>query len=154
MKNERKKYLLITIIGVILIIGIIVTIVIGYNNQNQEPYVSPQEDEAYATIQEDGSKQNNSETLKQNKKYDDLDITEIQLTEKGNITSLTGKITNNTNKVKKESTATITLIDSKEKEITQMKIYVKELQPQESTNLNANATLDYSNAYDFTIKKD
>lgn len=154
MKNERKKYLLITAIGVILIIGIVAAIIIGINNKKQEPYTSPKEDDEYATILEDGSKQNNSQALKQDKKYDDLDITEIQLTEKGNITSLTGKITNNTDKTKKESTATITLIDSKEKEITQMKIYIKELQPQESTNMNVNTTLDYSNAYDFTIKKD
>ncbi len=154
MNNDGKKYLLITIVGVILIICAIVTIFFIYKNRMQTATAEGEGSTQYVSILEDGSKENTSEKLKKDRKFDGLDITNIQLTEKAGITQLTAIIANHSKKVKEECTATITLIDYNGNELTQMKIYVKELQPSESTRLNAKATLDYVNAYDFTIKKD
>lgn len=154
MKNEGKKYLLIAIVGLILVIGAVTIIFFIYKDRLQVLEEREEDSKEYVSLLEDGSKQNTSERLKKDRKLDGLDISNIQLTEKAGMTQLTGIIANHTKKVKEECTATITLVDSKGNELTQMKVYIKELQPSESTRLNASATLDYVGAYDFVIKKD
>lgn len=152
-KKEGKKYLIISIIGVVLVVCVIIASIIIYKTIKKHNEELDKE-EQYVSILEDGTKENTSPKIRKDRKWEKLSITNIELTEKAGITKLTGIIANNSREVTPECTATITLVDKEGNELTKLKIYVKELQPSESTRLNASATLDYVDAYDFKIQKD
>ena len=109
--------------------------------------------EEYVIIADDGTKINTSEKLSETKTIDGIEITNIQLTESGNVTQLLATMTNTSDETQGGYIATLTLIDEDGNAILEMSPYIDSLEPGESTELNASATLDYANAYDFTIEK-
>lgn len=152
MINKKKKRIItICLIIIIILIAIYITYLIMTKN-NKIPS-ELRKTEQYFTVLEDGTKVNNSPKIKQNKQFDELDITNIELREKGEITQLIATVTNNTNSAKGGYPASMVFIDENNNELAQMGIYIKELQPGESTTLNSSITFDYTNAYDIIIKK-
>ena len=91
--------------------------------------------------------------IEQIKTIDGLEISNIQLTEKDNVSILLGTVTNKTNETKGDYPVNIIIYDENEKEITTIGGYIGEVNPGESTQLNSSATFDYANAYDFRIEK-
>lgn len=150
MKKNKK---IVIISGIILIILVLcIGIGIYFWKEKNKPVPQDQEKEYVQTL-EDGTKLNISQKLSETKTIDGLEITEIQLTEKGNTTQLLGTITNKTDETKPASIITITFLDKQGNEITSIKPYIKELKPGENTPLNASTTFDYTNAYDIKITK-
>ena len=107
----------------------------------------------YSVVLEDGTKLNTSTKLNETKTLGGLEITDIQLTESGNMTQLLATITNTSSSTEGGYTATLTLIDENGETLIELKPYIPELEAGESTQLNASSGLDYCNAYDFTITK-
>ena len=66
---------------------------------------------------------------------------------------MTATVNNSSEEIKGGYPAKIVFVDSNNNTLAQMGIYIKELQPQESTILNAKITFDYTNAYNFYIQK-
>lgn len=150
MKNNKK----LVIIFIILLIILVICIGIGVYLWSQKEKSIPQnQEEGYSQILEDGTKLNISQKLSETKTVDGLEITNIQLTEKGNTTQLLGTITNKTNEKKEASIITIIFLDKEGNELTNIKPYIKELEAGESTVLNASMTFDYTNAYDIQVTK-
>lgn len=150
-KNGKKFIIVVAIIVVLLIIGsIIFTVTVP---KKRKGMVKSVDEDKYVNVLSDGTKENTSEKLKEDKNFDGLDITEIKLIENNQLTKLTGIITNNTDKIKGDYTAKIIFVDSKNNELSEMKFYMKQLQPGESTVLNASTTFDYSNAYNIIFRK-
>lgn len=146
MKN--KKVIIITV-GIMIALAIICTasyfIISNMNNNNQ-----PQN---LVKVQEDGSKISINPKLEKARQVDGLEITNLALTENGNVTKLTGTITNKSAQEKGDYLIKITFLDKQGNVMTTIEPYVKKLQPGESTNLNASTTFDYTNAYDIQISK-
>lgn len=153
-KNKKVFIIFVVVIILLAIIGSIIFITTRpkKNKDNDETKQSDAEDK-YVNVLSDGTKENTSAKLKENKTFDGLDITEIRLVESNQLTKLTGIITNNTDKVKGDYTAKIIFVDSKNNELAEMGFYIKQLQPGETTKLNASTTFDYSNAYNIIFKK-
>ena len=107
----------------------------------------------YVKVLEDGTKVNTSPKLKENKKYKNLDITDLNLTQSDGMTNLKGYITNNTNETQEESTINILLMDDQGNEITRMGAHIKNLKAGETTLLNSSCTFDYSNTYDVIFQE-
>lgn len=150
-KNGKKFMIVVAIIVVLLIIGsVIFALTVP---KKQKVAVKSVDEDKYVKVLSDGTKENTSEKLKEDKNFDGLDITQINLTENNQLTKLTGTITNNTEKIKGDYTAKIIFVDSKNNELSEMGFYVKTLQPGESTVLNASTTFDYSNAYNIIFRK-
>lgn len=150
-KNGKKFMIVVAIIVVLLIIGsVIFTVTIP---KKRKGMVKSADEDKYVNVLSDGTKENTSEKLKEDKNFDGLDITEIKLIENNQLTKLTGIITNNTDKIKGDYTAKIIFVDSKNNELSEMGFYIKQLQPGESTVLNASTTFDYSNAYNIIFRK-
>lgn len=150
MKKNKKLVIILVIILIILVLCIGVGIYIWKEKNKPIPQEQGKE---YVQTLEDGTKLNVSQKLSETKIIDGLEITQLQLTEKGNTTQLLGTITNKTNETKKASIITITFLDKQGNEITSMKPYIKELKANESTPLNASMTFDYTNAYDIKVTK-
>lgn len=142
---SKKKIIVIIAIVIILLAIALIAYFINKNKSDEEIQ--------YFEMMNNGTKVNISEKLLETKKIDGLEITNIELTELGNITQLKGTITNTSNKEKEESVINAVLLNQKGNEMATMGIYVKALKPGESTELNASATLNYVNAYNIKFVK-
>ena len=153
-KNGKKFIIGVTILIIVaVIISVIFVITNNKKNKNKVIVKSVDEENKYVNVLSDGTKENTSQKLNEDKTFDGLDITEIKLTENNKLTKLTANITNNTKKITGDYTAKIIFVDSKNNELAEMGFYIKELQPGESTGLNASTTFDYSNAYNIIFRK-
>ncbi len=155
MKDSEKKMIVILLIVSVVVIGVLIfaTRRNGGEETNQVNETEGEKPgEEYVNELEDGTKLNTSETLHQAKEIDGLEITEVQLTEKGNKTLLLGKITNK-GIAEKTEVIKITLINKEGKDITTLSVYVEGIKPGESRDVIASTTLDYANAYDFKLSK-
>ena len=154
MKESEKKMIIILIIVAVVIIGGI--ILLTRNKGKQQTPAGGNEtnepSEEFVQVLDDGTKLNTSEELHKTKMLDGLEISDLQLTERGNETVLLGTVRNTTNIVQ-TAVFNITLIDKTGSEITTLPAYIEGLEPGASTELNVSTTLDYANAYDFRVSK-
>lgn len=153
-KNEK------IMIGILIAITIILIIVVilgksNKNNSNEElqKETNIQQEEKFIEVLEDGTKLNNSSKLHETKKIDGMELTNIQFTEKDNVTLLIGTITNISNTTKGGYPVNIKIVDEKGNEKVVIEAFIEKLESGESSQFSTNATLDYANAYDFIITK-
>lgn len=151
--TKRGKIFMIVVTILIAVLIIASIIFIAVTPKKRKGAVKSVDEDKYVKLLEDGTKENTSAKLQEDKKFDNLDITEIKLIESNQITKLTGTITNNTDKARGDYDAKIIFVDSKNNELSEMGFHVKQLQPGESTKLNASITFDYSNAYNIIFRK-
>lgn len=161
MKKTEKRMICILIL--ITVIVIIVGIVMGINKNGKEKlkegttgierYEDNTEVGEFVNVLEDGTKLNKSNKLSETKTIDGLEIGNIQLTTKDNVSLILGEIKNNTDTARGGFPVDLTLIDKEGKEIITIGAYIQELKPGKSAQFNTSATFDFANAYDFTIKK-
>lgn len=107
----------------------------------------------FVTILEDGTRLNTSNKLKEAKKFEGFEISDLQLTEKDNITLLLGTITNVSQTKQGGYSINVTFIDKSGNELTTIAAIIGELEPGESDQFSTNVMFDYSNSYDFIISK-
>ena len=155
MKDNKKKVIIIALLILVILVGI--KILIGNNknrkNVNNANTSNVAIDEKNVKTLSDGTILNNSTKMQEIKTIDGLEISNIQLTEKDNVSILLGTVTNKTNETKGDYPVNIIIYDENEKEITTIGGYIGEVNPGESIQLNSSATFDYANAYDFRIEK-
>lgn len=155
MKDNKKKVIIIALLILVILVGI--KILIGNNknrkNVNNANTSNVAIDEKNVKTLSDGTRLNNSTKMQEIKTIDGLEISNIQLTEKDNVSILLGTVTNKTNETKGDYPVNIIIYDENEKEITTIGGYIGEVNPGESIQLNSSATFDYANAYDFRIEK-
>ena len=151
--------------GALIVIGVAVLITVGIflitrgrgakeTGGETETGVSQRQEEKkeeFVDVLSDGTKLNKSETLKKAKTYDGMEMKDFQLTENGNTTLLLGTITNNTQEEKGGYLVDLVMIDKEGKELERAALYIKKLQPGESTQLSSYVQGDIANAYDFNI---
>lgn len=152
-KKQLKKFPIILIIVLILIVALAIIIVKMHNNNNENNQNLSSVNDNFSQVTSDGTKINISEMLNADKEFDGLDITNIELKSDGQVTQLTATINNSTGRTKGGYPAKIVFVDSNNTKLVEMGIYIKELQPGESTILNGKITFDYTNAYNFNIQK-
>lgn len=157
--SKKEKQVIGVLIG-IAVIAIIVVLIVNGKNKEDENIVNNEtvenntvEEEKYVEVLENGTKLNTSEKLKETKEIDGMEISNMQLTEEGNITKLLGTITNKSNTTKGNYEINIKLIDENGKALTTLVGYIGELEPGESTQLSTSTTFDYANTYDVEITK-
>ena len=153
----RKNILPILIIAIAIIIVIVIVVVNqNKNSQDQGNNVAKNESailEEFVTALSDGTKLNNSTKLSETKKVGDLEISNLQLTEKDSQTILLGTIKNPTTTAQGGFPATVTILDKNGNTIIELEAYIDEVKPGEEQQFNVSATLDYANAYDVKIEK-
>lgn len=157
MRKSEKRLILI-----LLIITIIVTAIYfimknnskteeldGNNNNSQ---IQEQGKENFSVL-EDGTKLNISEKIKETKKIDGLEFTDIEITEKDNVTVILANVKNITKDIKKDYIVDIKVVDKNGNEITSLSGYIGEIKPNETIAFKTSATFDFANAYDIVITK-
>jgi len=153
MEKSGKKALILIIIAGVIVVGIITLIKVFTDSQEEANNVQQQATEEFVEVLEDGTKLNVSNKLEEVKTFEGMEITDIQITEKDNVTLLLGTVTNKSDKNQGGYPVEVVVLNKEGKEIKTVAAYIKELKPGESTQLSTSATSDYANAYDFTIRK-
>lgn len=111
-----------------------------------------EETKNYITM-ENGEKINNSEPIKLNKNLDGLEITDIQITGKGNTSALSANVKNISGEQINGFLAKIIFLDNKENEIVRISVYIDNIKPEETKRIYTSASYDFVNAYDIKFIK-
>lgn len=158
MKREEKLMVgvLILITILVIIVGIVMSINKGKKENKDNNVVAREENrvvEEFVDLREDGTKVNKSSKLHEKKAYDGLEIGNLQLTMKDNVSVILGEIKNVSNIAKGEYPISLVMLDKEGNEIITIGAYIQKLEPGQTAELNTSATFDFANAYDFKITK-
>ena len=145
MKLNKVRVLIFTLIILALIAILVISITNFIKEKNADPNTK------YVEIQEDGTKVNTSKKLAENKKVNDIEIQEISLKEKDNITVLEARVVNKSNEKKEGFMVNIEFLNDKEEQITSIVGYIPTLEIGESTTIKTQTTLDFANSYNIRI---
>ncbi len=151
-RNEKKWILVLVAITVLLIIVLIV------KNSKKEVVKENTEQlgtntQEYVQVLEDGTKLNTSTKLKETKKLDNLEIGNIQLTNKNGQSVLLADVKNTGSIETQVMLINIVLLDKNGTEIATVPGIISPLKVGESTQLNTSMQQDYVGIYDFRVVK-
>ena len=158
MNNNEKRWVILLV--AVLIIAIVLIVVIVNSNKNKEKGQVAQggqsqiEDkgENYTTELNDGTKINTGEEFNTTKKYGDLEISNIQYTEKDGMTVLLADVTNKGSTTHENEIVKITILGENDEELSTTKPVIGKIEPGETVKINATITADVANAKDFRIE--
>lgn len=169
IKNKSKKRKNIKnnkiLFGILLAIIIIVIIFIIFNKKKEEEEKVQESTNnlsvfdtnlgEYVKEVETGTKINISPKLNQDKKIEDLDVTNIQLTTTSGITTLIADVANNTQNATSWKNIKAVFLDENGKELFSAKGIVSSLNVGETTKLSISMSSNYIAAYDveFRVEK-
>lgn len=145
-REGKKIKIPISLIMLIAILIFLVVLIIPKANKEElesEPII----------VREDGTKVNNSNKLKKNKKIDGMILRDIDIREKDNVTTLTAIIENTSKETKGDYPVTIKIKDKDSNIIKEIAGYVNSVEAKETTILRVKTSYDFANAYDFEIEK-
>lgn len=158
-KQKKRKVILVMILLVIIIVAgiVIINIVNQKNDKIDKGNVTTEEGteaiEENISVAEDGTKVNISKKIKEQKKVDNLVISDMEITEVDNVCTIVANVTNNTNQEQGDYAVEIRLLNAKGEEIGTVPGYIGIIKPGESMALTASVTADYVNAYNCEIVK-
>lgn len=155
-KRKKKRIRRIDIIVVITIIVISIIMIKNKSNKQEDmgtSKIQTEQQEKYTKLLEDKTKLNTSEKLKEDKKFEELKVKDIQLTYKDGVTNLLATIENTTQTKIEMQNVEIVLLDEKGKELYKIPGIIEEIEAGKTTQLNCSVTADFSNVYNFEIRK-
>ncbi len=149
----KKKEAIFILILIAIVVAIIVMGAVRKNKAKGNNANGNQgENKVNYEVLEDGTKLNNSSKVNEDKAYNGLKFSNIQLTENGDLTSLVADVTNTTSTATSDFTMVdLTFYDEDGNSLGSTIGLIKPLAAGETTQLNASLTLDYANAYDLKI---
>lgn len=160
---KGKDLMIVLGVAIVLLLVIIIGVKVKNNNNNEidQNTVGQQTQnnvvnnvvEEFVQVQEDGSKVNTSQELTKTKKVDGLEISNIRVVENNNVTQVTAQINNPTSGTLGDFPVDIKVLDKNGKEIATIGGFIDRVAPGATAELNASATVDFANAYDFEIIK-
>lgn len=155
-KKEKKRLLILIVVAIMIILVLFIVRAVLNNNENdnqQNPSSSSTEaGSEYIALYSDGSKLNTSSKLKENKNYQNITISNIQLTTVNGLNRLLANVTNNSNTSIDAQDISIVFVDGQGNTIATVPGVIPALNAGETAQLNASTTKDIINAYDFRIE--
>ena len=154
--NQKKKKVLLAgaIIIILIIIGIVLISTLSQNTKKPKEELDQNQgsnQESYVEEIEEGIKINKSTKLNEVKEVEGLQISNIQLTTEGGMTTLLADVKNNSGAKTEVKQVEITLIREDGSEIAKITGIINELEVGATTQLNISTTSDYIEAYDFLV---
>ena len=152
-KKEKIWIGILLIILAVVIIGVVIAT--GKRSDGELQNTQPQNqanEEKYTTELNDGTKINTSDELKKKKKYGDLEISNIQYTEKDGMTVLLADVKNTGTTTHESEVVKITILGEQGETLAETKPILGKVEPGQTIKLNASFIVDVSNAKDFKIE--
>lgn len=155
-KKEKKRLLILIVVAIMIILVLFIVRAVLNNNENdnqQNPSSSSTEaGSEYIALYSDGSKLNTSSKLKENKNYQNITISNIQLTTVNGLNRLLANVTNNSSTSIDAQDISIVFVDNQGNTIATVPGVIPALNAGATEQLNASTTKDIINAYDFRIE--
>lgn len=157
--NEKKAILVIISIFAVVIIGLLIARGMKKEDNTPEPQkptnvTENQQNEPYTEKLSDGTRQNTSNRLQQKKIVEGLEISNIRMSEKNNVTIIFADVTNNSSESIGNFGVRILVKDDKGNTIDQTGGVIQLVKPGETVELNASTAADFANCYDIEIIKE
>ena len=153
MNSNEKRWIVLLI--AVLVIAIVLMVVLPNINKDKEEVGEQQpivNEEKYTTELEDGTKVNTGEEFNSTKTYGNLEISNIQYTEKDGKTVLLADVTNKGSSTHNAEVVKIEIIGENGEIITTTKPIIGYIEPGKTIKINATITADVANAKDFRIE--
>ena len=153
-KKKRKTTLTLGAIIILIIVVIILITTLTQNSKKAKEETNQNQgsnQESYVEEIEEGIKINKSTKLNEVKEVEGLQISNIQLTTEGGMTTLLADVKNNSGAKTEVKQLEITLIREDGSEIAKITGIINELEVGATTQLNISTTSDYVEAYDFLV---
>ena len=155
-KKEKKRLLILIVVAIIIILVLFIVRAVLKNNENNNPQnpssASTEAGSEYTALYSDGSKLNTSSKLKENKNYQNITISNIQLTTVNGLNRLLANVTNNSSSSTDAQDISLVFVDNQGNTIATVPGVIPALNAGETAQLNASTTKDIINAYDFRIE--
>lgn len=160
MKKSERRMILLLIIIAIIIIAVLVNIRNKKNSGGNDDIINNGGDdvgqeqivEEFVQISDNGEKVNTSEKLAETKTFSNYEVSKIRLTEKDGQSTILADVKNIGSTKSEVVLIDITLLDKEGNEIVTIGGIIGDAEPGATVQLNASATTDFANAYDFTVK--
>ncbi len=152
-KKEKIWIGILLIILAVVIIGVVIAT--GKRSDGELQNTQPQNqanEEKYTTELNDGTKINTSDEFNSTKKYGDLEISNIQYTEKDGMTVLLADVKNTGTTTHESEVVKITILGEQGETLAETKPILGKVEPGQTIKLNASFIVDVSNAKDFKIE--
>lgn len=150
-KKDKKKIAIIAGIITVVIVAIIGITIAIINNNEKNKNIDPETE--FVEIDAEGNKRNISKKLKETKTFGNMEMNNIELTAKKNVSLLKANFTNKGEETEKEKIVTVEILNKKKEVISSFDTVINKMDPGETIEFSMNITEDISNAYDLTIKE-
>ena len=155
--NSNEKRWIILLVAVIAIAIVLIVVLTGNKGKEENVNEGQQEEvqlneEKYTTELNDGTKINTSEEFNSVKKYNDLEISNMQFTEKDGKSVMLADVKNIGSTTHEVEIVKVTILGENGETITEIKPIIGKVEPGETIKLNASISADVANAKDFKIE--
>ena len=155
--NEKRWIILLVAVVIIAIIFFVVITNInngdeGQNNVTQQQSVQGGNNEQFTTELDDGTKVNTSETFTQTKTYNNLEISNIQFTEKDGQSTFLADVKNNGTTTHEPEIVNITLLDENGNTVAELKPAIERIETGQTAQINSMISADVTNVKDFRVE--
>ena len=155
MNSNEKKWIVLLV--AVVVIAVVLFVVLGMGNKEEGQVQQGEQEEMvneekYVTELNDGTKVNTSEDLKQVKRYNDLEISNIQYTSKDGKTVLLADVKNVGSTTHEPEIVRLTVLGENGEVITEAKPAIERIEPGETKQINASISADVANAKDIRIE--
>ena len=156
MNSNEKRWII--LLAAVIAIAIVLIVVLTGNKGKEENVNEGQQEEVqvneekYTTELNDGTKINTSEEFNSVKKYNDLEISNMQFTEKDGKSVMLADVKNIGSTTHEVEIVKVTILGENGETITEIKPIIGKVEPGETIKLNASISADVANAKDFKIE--
>ena len=159
--NSNEKKWIVLLIAVVLIAIILIVALVNVNGKDNENLGNPnngetsqnvQEEEKYTTELSDGTKINTSEDFSKTKTYKDLEISNMQFTNKDGMTVLLADVTNKGTSTHESEIVILKIIGENGEILTELHPVIGRVEAGKTIEFNVGTSADVTNAKDFTIE--
>jgi len=152
--NIQKKNLLIIGIALFIIIMLIIILVNVFKKKPVDNNVNTNSTEEFVTTSENGEKTNISSKIKEKKKVENLEFSDLKITMKNNETVVTGKVKNPTKDSIKGFYFKLKALNSSNESIAESEGLLDSVIPAGSSiSFETITSKDFANCYDIQIEK-
>lgn len=138
-------------IGIVILIIIALLIFKSTKNTVKNDKNTVTTENEFIEIQGDGTRLNKSEKFSTTKTVEGLEISNIKLTEKNNVTEILADVKNTTEKDIEGFFVIMTFLNKEGETIVILNPYIPTVEANGMATLNTNSSGDFANAYDFTV---
>lgn len=156
--NEKRWVILLVAVVIIAIVFFVVITNINKDNKGSQNNVTQQQsvqnnnNEQFTTELDDGTKINTSETFGKTKTYNNLEISNIQFTEKDGQSTFLADVKNNGTTTHEPEIVKIVLLDENGNTVAELKPAIEKIEPGETAQINSMISADVTNVKDFRIE--